>query len=157
MPTFDEQELMRDAVVVQYVSGQSGTKNTAFSLTIPEGYAMVIHDVDFGINTGSNPIANRIKMILSDDVDEITDPGYTAEQVIQSTELIFNLTASGRSQGFVWESKDCHKTMLVQNPNFICAVAVDPAANLGMYARIWFDFVKVSPAKILELLRQQQY
>lgn len=151
------EELMRDTVIVVYLDDAVGVKNAVFGLTIPEGYAMRIYEVDFGFDIGSGQVPNAWKMMLVDDPDEIGDPGFAAEKVIQSTKVVNEFTTSGRTANEFWYTKNCHQTMLVVNPNFICDQDLDAGTTITMYCRIWFDFVKVSPAKILQLLRQQQY
>jgi hypothetical protein len=151
------EELMRETAIVTYADNDTGVKNTAFDINIPEGHALRLYEVDFGMDLGSGKVANAWKMILVDDPDETADPGFAAEKVIQSTKIVSEFTTSGRESHEFWTTKNCHQTMLVQNPNFICDQDNDANAAVNMYARIWFDFVKVSPKKILELLRQQQY
>ena len=147
-------QLMRDTVLVGFGNLDFGTKNTAFSIPIPEGYAMELDSVDFLTSSGANPVTNRCKMILVDDPDEIADPGHSAEKVITSTEKLIDTDAQTLR---AVETMDCHKTLLVKNPNLISVLDVDPAAAFNTYARIWFDFIKISDGEIVDLLRQQQY
>jgi len=152
-----DKELMRECVVVQYDSGQNLTKNSVFDIDIPEGYALELHEVHFSMIAGSGQVANNITFNLCDDPDETADPGFTAEKVISIGSMVINFNTSGRAQ--MWNDlvKNAHKTLLVKNPNFITHVAIDPGATVYLYCQIWFDFVRVSPSRILELLRQQQY
>jgi len=152
-----EKPLMRDCVVIEYTAAITGVKNAVFTLTIPEGYVMLVHDVDFGIMMGSGSVANTIKFLLVDDPDETADPGYSAEKVIQCDTFLNEFLTSGRSFGYLWRTKDCHKTALVVNPNFITDVVIAPGATITLYCRIWFEFLKETDKNILMLLRQQQY
>ncbi|GAG99819.1 unnamed protein product, partial [marine sediment metagenome] len=72
-------------------------------------------------------------------------------------ELYYEEDTEGAFGMFSIISLDCHRTLLVQNPNFIGGLDIDPAAGFSLYCRIWFALVKVSPKQILDLLRQQQY
>lgn len=148
---------MRETVIVTYLDDAVGVANAVFDLTIPEGYAMELHDVDFGMDLGSGKVANAWKFMLVDDPDEIGDPGFAADKVIQSTKVVSEFTTEGRESQEFWWTKDCHKTLLVVNPNFICDQDADAGATINMYCRIWFDFVKITEKDILRLLRQQQY
>lgn len=151
-------QLMRECVVYEYVSGVYGTKQVAFDITIPEGYAMELHSVDFGFDTNVAMVdPNRVMFNLNDDPDEDGNPGHCAEKTIQSTVFVFQETTTGAWSLETWVTKDCHRTLLVQNPNMIFQLQNDPTADFKVYARIWFRFVKVSPTEILDLLRQQQY
>jgi len=150
-------ELMRETVIVEYVSGQSGVKNSVFDITIPEGYALELHTVDFLMKTNEGMVAQRTDLYLVDDPDETASPGHNAEKVIQSVHWHYELTTTGAAIGWFTKSMDCHRTLLVQNANLITDVQTNPAADFNLYARIWFKFVKISPKQILDLLRQQQY
>ncbi|GAH04675.1 unnamed protein product [marine sediment metagenome] len=147
-------QLMRDTVTTLYTAAVNGTLNSAFSITIPDGYAMELDKVDFFFSAGAVPLDNRGKYFLVDDPDEDADPGHSAEKVIQSTEIQHDGDA-----GTIWSSitLDCHKTLIVKNPNFISVLDNVPGGNFNMYARIWFDFIKVSKDDAYDLLRQQQY
>jgi len=150
-------ELMRETVIVGYADGETGVKNAVFDINIPEEYAIELHTVDFLLSYGAGGVGTRVKFYLVDDPDEVADPGHAAEKVIQSTEWRNEFTTEGRAMMFSTIQLDCHRTLLVQNPNFIASNDVDPDAVLNTYARIWFALVKISPRQILDLLRQQQY
>jgi len=152
-----QDELMRETIMTSYQSGQTGVKNTVFDIPIPENYALEIHTVDFILATGGGMTGNRVKFFLVDDPDEDADPGHSAQKVIQSTEHRNEFTTQGRALGWGTKSMDCHRTMLVKQPNFITVIDSDPQTTLYGYARIWFKFKKISPREILDLLRQQQY
>ena len=151
------ESLMRECVNAPILNGETGAKNQAFDIKIPDGHAMILKEAEFIYSAGTGPVANRHKFYLVDDVDETADPGHTAEKVITSTEFLNSFTTSGRSHNFVSKKMDCHDTLLVVNPNFITNTDVDPTATINLFCRIWFDFVKVTPKQILDLLRQQQY
>lgn len=148
------EELMRDTVPITFGAAVSGTLNSAFDIDIPDGYAMELHEVEFGAQLGSGAAANTYTYELLDDPDETVDPGHAAEKVIQSDTFLIQVA---EGQGFTWKSKDCHKTLLVKNPNFLCVMANVPGASVTLYARIWFDFVKISKEEIIDLLKQQHY
>jgi len=147
-------QLMRETAIASFSNGVFASINTVFDIPIPENYAMELHYVDFLFSVGANPVTNRIKMQLCDDPDETVVVGHSDEKIIQSTEFLLDTDA--QSIGTI-QTLDCHKTLLVQNPNFLADLDVDPAADFHTYARIWFNFVKISPREILDLLRQQQY
>lgn len=150
-------QLMRETAVISFPDGATGDIATTFAITIPEGYAMEIHEVEFIDQIGSNPVANRIILVLTDDPDEDEYPGTSAEKVITSTVFRYDLTTSGRSEGRCHQITDAHKTLLVVNPSAIGNISVDPGAIATYFVRIWFDLVRVTPSQILKLLRQQQY
>lgn len=156
-----KEELMRESVAVEFLDDATGWKNTAFNITIPEGYALEIHYAEMIVKCSANAVLNSIDMILSDDPDETGAVGHTEEKVIASTfyTIDFALTTTGamitRTENRT--KHECFRTILVVNPNFHVNQAADAGATITYFCRIWFDFTKVSPTKILELLRQQQY
>lgn len=150
-------QLMRETVFVTMLNGGTVAVNTVFDIDIPEGYALELHNATFIDDSGTNPVANRISMYLSDDPDLTAAPGHSAESVIVSTVVRDDFTTSGRTGDFKSLTMDCHRTLLVQPPNFIGQTTIDPGVNRSAFCRIWFDFVKVSPKEILDLLRQMTY
>lgn len=147
-------QLMRDSVTIDYTAAVTGALNVAFDLTIPEGYALEIHEVEFLLSAGAIAVDNRYKFFLLDDPEEDADPGHSAEKVIQSTELQTDVSA-----GENWHHAimDCHKTLSVKNPNFLTVVDNVPGATITLVCRIWFDLIRIAKEEIIDLLRQQQY
>jgi len=147
-------QLMRDCVSCEYGAAVSGVKNTAFTLDIPDGYAMEIHEVDFILSAGAVPADNRYRFYLVDDPDETADPGHCAEKVIQSTEM---QTDAAACTGWYIKTVSCHKTLLVKNPNLIAYIDNVPGATIHLRCRIWFDLIRITKDEAYDLLRQQQY
>lgn len=153
-----DKQLMRETVGLTYGGAANGALNAVFGLDIPENYAMELDRVEFLINVPPGQVGNRWQFFLVDDPDETANPGHGAEKVIQSAVLITEFTTEGRYGAWMNITLDCSKTLLVQNPNFIADLNTVMGGSGGdVHCRIWFDFVKISPREILDLLRQMQY
>ena len=151
-----KQELMRECVVISTTT--TGWMNSVFNITIPEGYALELHYAEFICKVSANLGAvNNVDALLSDDQDEIDAVGHSEEKVLASTYFTFDWITGGTNM-VRHENRSVHETfrqLLVNPPNFHINQTEDGAHTY--FCRIWFDFIKISPAKILELLRQQQY
>ena len=149
-----KEQLMREAVAITLADNDTGFHNTVFAINIPEDHALELHYAEFICKITSAVVVNNIDMFLTDDPDETGAVSHTDEKTIAST--FYHIGAASIDVQELRSVHECFKTLLVQNPNFHITQAEDAGASTYFYCRIWFDFVKVSPREILDLLRQQQ-